>query len=112
MTFPKDNLKTVHIIGGLLVLTGTALKFFQFNFANYIFAAGAGVLLILQFVYLRLSANADEKTKRINRLMLLVTGVLGLGAYFMFTGKSNWVATVLVYALASLFLAFRSKTES
>ncbi|VBB48324.1 conserved membrane hypothetical protein [uncultured Paludibacter sp.] len=108
----KNNLTFIQFVGSLLILVGAALKFFVFDFSNYIFAAGALILIALQFFYLFQSKNQDFRTQRLHRLMFLATALLGVGAYFMFTGKNTWIPLLLSYALVSLFLSFRSKTPN
>lgn len=106
----KNNLTFIQFAGSLLILIGAALKFFQFEFANYIFATGAAFLIGLQIFHLSKSGEeADLQKRRQHRLMLFVTLFLGVAVYFMFTEKNTWVPLVLVYALASLFLSFRNK---
>ena len=100
----------IQFAGSLLVLVGAALKFFQFEFANYIFVGGAALLIGLQTFYFSKSAEETNlQTKRQHRLMFFVSLFLGVATYFMFTEKNTWVPLVLVYALASLFLSFRNK---
>lgn len=99
----------VQIVGNLLVFIGFAMRHFTFTVANYIFTAGAAILLGSQIYILMKLKSDDIRTNRIARLMLLVTAFLGVGAYFMFTGKNTWIPLVLAYALTTLFLSFRGK---
>ncbi len=105
----KNNLVLLQFLGSLAVLVGAALKFFDFDFAKYVFASGTGLLLIVQVLYMILSKNEDQKNQRIYRLMLFVTLLLVAAAYVMFTRITSWVPFVLAYALGTLFLSFRNK---
>ncbi len=101
-------IKILHAAGGLLVLSGAAFQFFEFDFARYVFAAGTVVLLAVQSIYLMQAKNENIRTQRIVRMMFFATLLLGLGVYLMFTGDDRWVILVLIYALVSVFLAWRS----
>lgn len=109
----KNNLSMIQFAGSLLVLVGAALKFFQFEFANYIFVLGAALLLGLQTFYVSKSGEeTDLQAKRLIRLMFIASLFLGIAAYFMFTGKNTWVPLLLAYALISLYISFRSKNSN
>lgn len=107
-------IKIAHGLGGVLVVAGALFQFFDFGFANYIFGAGALMLIIVQAIYLSQVRNEDIRTQRIVRLMFLFTFLLGFGTYLMFTGDDRWVILLLIYAVVSVFLAWRAggiKTE-
>ena len=103
------HLKYFQIAGGLLILTGAALQVFEFNFAKYVFSAGALILILLQMFFVLKSNKEDKRIKRLNRLLFLVTATLGVAAYLMFTGANSWVVMVLLYAVLTVFLSFRGK---
>lgn len=101
-------IKILHGGGGLLVLCGALFYFFEFEFAKYVFAVGTVMLIAVQAIYLKNGRNESIRLQRIFRIMFLVTLLLGFGAYLMFTGDERWVVLLLLYALVSAFLAFRS----
>lgn len=100
--------KIAHGLGGVLVLIGAALYFFEFDFAKYVFAVGAGILILVNGQYLMDARNENIRVQRIVRMMFLVTLMLGVGAYLMFVRDDRWVILVLLYAIVSVFLAWRS----
>ena len=101
-------LKIAHGLGGILVLTGALFQFFEFDFAKYVFGTGSLMLIIVQAIYLSEVRNEDVRNQRIVRLMSFITLLLGLGTYLMFTRDDRWVILVLIYAVVSVFLAWRS----
>lgn len=105
----NNNLVAIQFFGSLFVLVGAAMKFFSVEFAQYIFAAGTGILLIVQVLFMAASKNEDKRIQRLHRLMFIATILLSAAAYFMFTGTVSWIPFVLAYALVSLFLSFRGK---
>ena len=50
------------------------------------------------------------RIKRLNRILLLATAVLGVAVYMMFANpvSESWVVMVLLYAVLSVFLTFRA----
>lgn len=101
-------IKILHGGGGLLVLAGALFQFFEFEFAKYVFAVGTVMLIAVQAYYLNNGRNEGIRLQRIFRIMFLVTLLLGFGVYLMFKGDDRWVVILLLYALVSAFLAFRS----
>lgn len=101
-------IKIAHGLGGVLVLTGALFQFFEFDFSKFIFGTGSLMLIVVQAIYLSQVRNEDIRTQRIVRLMSFITLLLGLGTYLMFTRDDRWVILVLIYAVVSVFLAWRS----
>ena len=101
-------IKVLHGIGGLLVLSGAAFQFFDFDFAKYVFAAGTLILIVVQSIYLMQAKHKNVRIQRIVRMMFFATLLLGIGVYLMFILDDRWVIMVLIYALVSVFLAWRS----
>lgn len=101
-------IKIAHGLGGILVLAGALFHFFEFDFAKYLFGAGSLTLIVVQAIYLSQVRDENFRIQRIVRLMFLVTLLLGFGTYLMFTGDDRWVILLLIYALVSVFLAWRS----
>ncbi|MFV0392309.1 MAG: hypothetical protein ACK5KP_10575 [Paludibacteraceae bacterium] len=105
----NHSIKIAHGLGGFLLLMGAAFQFFEFDFAKFIFAAGVIILIAVQAVYLLRVRHADIRTQRVMRIMFFITLLLGVGAYLMFIRDDRWVIVLLLYALVSVFLAFRSE---
>lgn len=103
-------IKILHTLGGIFVLAGAAFQFFEFGIAKYIFSAGVLVLIGVQSSYLSKVRNENIRIQRIGRMMFFVTLLLGLAAYLMFTKDDRWVILILIYALVSFFLGWRSAT--
>ena len=106
--------KILFTSGSVLIVIGAIAKIFNFTFipnistsAAYIFSIGAAFLIYNQLVYVLENKNSDKRQKRLSRNGLFTSLLLGLAAYFMFTGSNSWVVMVLIYALSTLFLSFR-----
>lgn len=107
----KKHLNLLQIISSIAVFVGVILKFAHIEIAKYLFIFGVLGLFILQILYSYKTRKESVKHKRINSLMFIITTILGVGAYFMYIENDNWVLTVLIYALVSLFLSFREKSK-
>lgn len=110
----KQVIYYLQLIGSIFVLIGAALKYFSFEIEayKYIFSAGALSLLVVSFAQYFNNRKGNTRVQRQYRLMLFATAFLGVSAYLMFRNDERWVILVLVYALVSVFLSFRSdKTE-
>lgn len=105
----KNSLTVAQFVGSFSLFAGAVLKFFTFTTANYVFAVGAFILLVLQVLNLIQSQQEDVRVLRLHRILLLVTAMLGVAAYFMFIGKNTWMPLLLAYAITSLYLSFRFK---
>lgn len=108
MKMNSNIVKILHLLGGLLVVAGALLYFFEVNLSKYIFALGVITLLFVQGNYLFWSKNSSIKIQRIQRIMFMATLLLGFGVYLMFVGNSFWVVLMFIYAVISVFLTFRS----
>ncbi|MFV0472114.1 MAG: hypothetical protein ACK5L7_08820 [Paludibacteraceae bacterium] len=106
----KNKIAAIQFAGSLLVLLGAVLKFFNFDFASYIFSIGATILIVLQLFFLSKARNENSQVQRLHRLMLFASLMLGAAAYFMFSGSKTWILLTLSYALVSLFLSYRYNT--
>ena len=105
-------LNTAQIAGALLVFGGALLKLLEVGTSGtYVFTAGAVILIFVQLINVLKTKNADKRIQRLNRILLLATALLGLAAYMMFAKpySESWVVMVLLYAVLSVFLSFRSK---
>lgn len=97
------------ISGGLATIAGAVSQLLNLSYAPYIFAFGAVLLILNQLIVVVEDKDGDFRTKRLARLSLLASLLLGLAAYLMFTESNSWVVAVLMYALISIFLSFRGK---
>lgn len=95
------------ITAGTLIILGAFAKLFNIIYAPYIFSIGSGLLIFIQGKNAFESSKAESRQQRLARIGFLTSLLLGLAAYFMFTGSNSWVVMVLIYALSSLFLSFR-----
>ena len=101
----------IFTVGSTLTILGCIIRLFNITYAPYVFATGAAFLIYLQMKYLVDNRKSETRQKRLSRNGLLSSLLLGLAAYFMFTGSNSWVVAVLVYALSSLFLSFRGSDK-
>jgi hypothetical protein len=106
-----DITKLLFSVGSGLAILGSVTKLFNISYAPYLFSGGAAFLIYIQIKYLIDNWKSDTREKRLSRNGLLSSLLLGLAAYFMFTGSNTWVVAVLIYALSSLFLSFRGNTK-
>ncbi|HET7732571.1 MAG TPA: hypothetical protein VFK73_01935 [Paludibacter sp.] len=97
--------------GSLLAVLGCIIKFFDITYAPYVFSTGAVFLIYVQLKHLIDNRKSETREKRLSRNGMLSSLLLGLAAYFMFTGSNSWVVAVLIYALSSLFLSFRGNAK-
>jgi hypothetical protein len=103
----KQPSQILFISAGTITILGAFARIFDISFAPYIFSIGAAMLIFIQGKY-AYDRNGVEKSKqRLARLGFLTSLMLGVAAYFMFTGSNSWVVMVLIYALSSLFQSFR-----
>lgn len=96
------------IIGGVLTLTGAVLKVTDYLYSPYVFATGAALMVFCHTMIAIKTKDEDFRLRRITRLGFISSLFLVVAAYQMFTGANSWVAFLLIYALVTLFLSFRS----
>jgi len=106
-----DTGKIIFSVGGVLTILGIFLNFFNIVYAPYVFSAGAAVLIVIQLKSAIDNRKAETRQKRLTINGVFSTLMLGLAAYFMFTGSNTWVVAVLIYALTALFLSFRGNNN-
>lgn len=100
--------KIIFIIAGTLLVVGSAAHIFDIKSSLWIFLSGVFPVVILQFLSLYQHKDADFALRRLHLLAFIATLFLAGAAYFMFTGSGLWVAGILIYALISLYVSFRS----
>lgn len=97
------------VLGGITTTLGAIAQLININYSQYIFAFGAVVLIFYQFMIAINDKNEDFRVHRLSRLSFIASLFLGLAAYFMFIHSNAWVVAVLIFALITLFLTFRTK---
>lgn len=104
----KNQLPNILFISGnLFVLAGSIVKLINQTFAPYIFSVGAALIIFVQLNHAIENRNSETRQKRLSRNGILSALLLGLAAYFMFTGSNSWVVAVLIYGLSSFILSYR-----
>lgn len=102
-------LNLVYILGGVCTFSGIILQFAEWQYAPFVFSAGALLLVFSQVVYSLQSKNDDKRIQRLRRLQFLASLLLVMAAYLMFNNVDLWLIAVLIYGLITVFLAFRDK---
>ncbi len=103
-----NYLQILYVIGILLVVFGSLGHFNRLDIAKYFFGAGSVLIILERLIVQFQTKEADFKAQRIGRMQLMMSLLLGLGTYSMFDGTTLWIATIVIYALVTLFLSFRS----
>jgi len=105
----KTAQQIIFTLGGIFTLAGAITQFAHFEYAPYIFAVGTA-LLIYSHVKNILAANENNfRTKRLSRIGFISALMLLVACYFMFIGSNAWVVFLLIYAVITLVLTFRSE---
>jgi hypothetical protein len=105
----KRPSQILFISAGTITILGAFARIFNISFAPYVFSIGAAVIIYLQGKIAYESNTGDKRKQRLARLGFLTSLMLGVAAYFMFTGPNSgaWVVMVLMYALSSFYQSFR-----
>ncbi|MDD3196360.1 MAG: hypothetical protein PHU68_11290 [Paludibacter sp.] len=96
------------LIASVALVSGAVLHFIDIDFGKYIFALGAAISIVLQLIQLIRKPGTGFREQRVQRMNFMVSLVLALAVYSMVEGSTLWVPAVLIYALVTLFLSFRS----
>lgn len=104
----KQPSQILFILAGTLTILGAFAKLFDLIYAPYVFSIGAGILIFLHGKDAFDKGKADKRNQRLSRIGFFTSLMLGLAAYFMFTGSNSWVVMVLIYALNSIYQSFRN----
>lgn len=96
------------VTGSIAVFAGSLLHFFEVTSGMYLFGAGALILILQQLLILFKMPAEGFREQRLQRMNFMVSLVLALAVYSMVEGTTLWIAAVLIYALVTLFLSFRS----
>ncbi len=105
---PHSTRKIIFIIAGTLLVIGAAAHIFDLKASFWIFVAGTIPVIALQLLSLYEHKNADFALRRLHFIAFIATLFLAATAFFMFTGSDLWIAGILIYALISLYVSFRS----
>lgn len=104
----KKNLEILFAIGALLTSFGAVMQLLDVENSQYIFAVGS-VIVIAIHTYYALQKADNPRKQRLTRLGFTSSLLLALGIYFMFVDSNAWVVAVLIYALTTFFLSFRTE---
>jgi phosphatidylserine synthase len=110
MNFKLKPFNSLYIFGGVLLLAG-ALLYPTKNqyFAPYIFAVGAGAVILYHFLdSMKFRKTGNYQQRRFYALCFLVSVSLIPAVYLMFKNQRYWLAMLLVYCVAIFFLTFRA----
>lgn len=108
MMLKKYNLNYLFASAAFFAVAGSVLELLKVSAGKYAFSLGALIIIALQLMQ-ALEKSDDLRKHRIKRMSFTSSLLLGLASYFMFVGSNAWVVAVLIYALTTLFLSFRSE---
>jgi hypothetical protein len=98
----------LYVTGILLIITGSFGHFFDLPLFKFVFGTGTLLLIIKQLLEMFNTVNPDFRQKRLLRMNMMLTFMLALATYSMFDGSTLWIAVILIYALTTLFISFRT----
>ena len=95
------------IISGILVLAGAVLYLTKWEYAPYLFAAGAAGITVC---YLTLPYKlSNYRMRRLQRINIFAGIAMIVASVFMFKQQMAWVAFLLISALLQLYTSFTMK---
>lgn len=103
----NKKLHALPIAGALLLISGSLGFFMNWFPSKYVFGTGAFMIILFQFLEVMSYKKDDFRVKRILRMNMMMSLLLGLATYSMFDGTTLWIAALLIYAMVSLFFSFR-----
>jgi hypothetical protein len=95
--------------GATLLFAASLFKLNDQPYIEYVFAAGAFLLIVYHAILAYNFKNEDKSLQRLYRTGFISSLFLALGTYFVFTDSNSWIVVVLIYALTTLYLSFRLK---
>jgi uncharacterized membrane protein YfcA len=101
-------MRYLHIGGISFIIAGSLGHFFDQPLFKYIFGVASLILIVSQLIEMLKARNPDFKQKRLLRMNMMLSLMLALATYSMFDGTTLWIAVVLIYALITLYMSFRS----
>jgi len=102
------NIKFIFTLAGILTLGGAIAKIAGFKYAPYIFAVGTALFIYCHVKNIMAKSDDEFRTRRLARLGFISVLMLLIACGFMFIGSNIWVVFLLIYALITFFLSFRS----
>jgi hypothetical protein len=96
-------------IGGITIILASFLKINDNELAKYVYSIGTLLLITYHATIAYKSKDSESRIQRSTRMSFVNSLFLAVGAYFMITNANSWILAVLIYALATLFLTFRTK---
>ena len=92
------------MLSGLLVVVGAVLYITHWMYAPWLFAIGAAGVTVS---YLTAPIDGlDLRHRRLHRLNMLAGVAMIAASVFMFRGRMEWVAFLLIAALIQLYTSF------
>ncbi|MDD4199184.1 MAG: hypothetical protein PHZ12_07245 [Paludibacter sp.] len=98
----------LYSIGVALIIIGSFGHFFDLQLFKFIFATGTLLAIISGLISIFNAREPDFRQKRLLRMNMMLSLMLALATYSMFEGTTLWIAVVLIYALVTLFMSFRT----
>ncbi|MDR2232619.1 MAG: hypothetical protein LBE56_05775 [Tannerella sp.] len=99
----------IYIFSAALVLAGAALYLIDWNYAPYIFAAGAAGVTVS---YLTMPVKStDLRTRRLQRQHIFAGIAMIVSSVFMFRHQMAWVVFLLIAAIFQLYSSFVMKDK-
>jgi len=105
----KTVQQIIFIFGGIFTLVGAITQFAHFEYAPYIFAIGAALLIYSRIKNILATNENNFRTKRLSRIGFISALMLLVACYFMFIDSNAWVVFLLIYAVVTFVLTFRSE---
>lgn len=105
----QNSLKqALFVSGAVLTVAGSFAKLFDYPIAFYIFTVGALLIIFVHGQDVFDKTKTDKSEQRLARMGLFNSLFLAVAAYFMYGSSNSWVVMVLIYALTTFYLSFRS----
>lgn len=104
----EKTFKILTYLYGVLLLAGALLFFFVPEAGKWLFASGAVVCIVVSFAQAIVNRTSKLAQSRRQRLFFIASLFLGVAAWFMFIGSTNWVVFALVWVVVVIYLSFRS----
>jgi len=99
----------IFILAGLFTIIGAVTQFAKLEYAPYIFALGSLLLIYSHLKNIFSTSENDFRTRRLSRIGFISSLMLIISNYFMFTSSNAWVVFLLIYAVVTFSLSFRSE---
>ncbi|AOH40310.1 hypothetical protein C7123_11225 [Tannerella serpentiformis] len=101
-----DRTRTfIFMLSGLLVVAGSALYITHWIYAPWLFAVGAAGVTVGYMTDTR-RGDLDFRRRRLTRWNVFAGLAMVVASVFMFRGRMEWVAFLLIAALIQLYTSF------